>query len=411
MRREWPAKPIACAIRILLAVLLSQGIAAAAEVRPAFAVGVPSPTKDKPQSKLWFAHDSWWAWLPVAGGSSVWKRTADGWQRQGHLDAPLQGVPGQADVWADEESATAVLVAPERLAVVSLQWRQADQRYELATPPAVLRTPPLPAGESGIESATIARDGRGRWWVAHNWQRGMFVRHSTDSTVGAWSAPIAISTAKAAADDLCLIVALPGSIAVVWSDQAHDAVYFRQHDDGAPPETWKPIETASSGGKTADDHLNAAVSEDGTLYLATKNSVDALGQPQLVLRIRHPNGAWAALPYAPRTITGEPSRPIVLLAEGSQRLFLVHSVYGNDRERPRRDGIEGAHPRRDWIAWQVADRRRMDLSPAATPLLETATRLNNVTGTKALLPAGQPWIVLVSDQRGRVFEAELAERE
>ena len=47
---------------------------------------------------------------------------------------------------------------------------------------------------------TVARDGRGRWWVAYNWQRGMFVRHSTDSTVGAWSAPIAVSTAKAAAE-------------------------------------------------------------------------------------------------------------------------------------------------------------------------------------------------------------------
>lgn len=400
MKRALPAKLPFGVIAIAFAILALH-TRLAAELRPVFTVGVPSPTKDKPQSKLWFAHGAWWAWLPVAQGSSVWKRTAEGWERQGHLDAALQGLPGQADVWADADSATAVLVAPDALAVVSLQWRQAAQRYELATPPAMLRTPPLPADEGGIETATIARDGRGRWWVAYNWQRGMFVRHSTDSTIAAWSAPIAVSTAKAADDDLCLIVALPGSIAVVWSDQAADAVYFRQHDDAASPETWKPIEAAASGGKTADDHLNAAVAEDGTLYLATKNSVDALGQRQLVLRIREPNGRWTHLPYAPRSAAGEPSRPIVLLAEGSERLFLVHSMYG----------IDGAQPRRDGIAWQAADRRRIDLSATATPLLRAATRLNNVTGTKARLPAGHPWIVLASDEQGNVFEAQLAGRE
>jgi hypothetical protein len=401
MKREWPVTLPACAIWIALALLCSQAVGVAAEVRPAFTVDVPGPTKDKPQSKLWFAQGAWWAWLPVVGGSSVWKRTAEGWQRQGHLDAALQGFPGQADVWADADTATAVLVARDALAVLSLRWSQAARRYELAAPPTLLRAPPLPAGESGIETATIARDGRGHWWLAYNWQRGMFVRHSTDSTIAAWSAPIAVSTAKAAADDLCLIVALPGSIAMVWSDQAHDAVYFRQHDDAAPPDTWKPIETAASGGKTADDHLNAAVAEDGTVYLATKNSVDAMGQPQLVLRIRQPNGRWTHLPYAPRSAAGEPSRPIVLLAEGSQRIFLVHSVYG----------VDGAQPRRDGIAWQATDRRRIDLSPAATPLLAAATRLNNATGTKARLPAGQPWIVLASDEQGNVFEARLPGRE
>ena len=114
-----------------------------------------------------------------------------------------------------------------------------------------------------------------------------------------------------------------------------------------------------------------------------------------------PDGNWANLPYAPRSAAGEPSRTIVLLAEGSERLVLVHSVYG----------IDGSQPRRDGIAWQAADRRRIDLSATATPLLEAATRLNDATGTKARLPAGQPWIVLASDEQGNVVEAHLPERD
>lgn len=401
MKQVVNAKPLMCAILIAFALAFPQAITAATDARPAFQVDVPNPTKDKPQSKLWFARGAWWAWLPVMGGSSVWKRTDGGWQRQTHLDAALKGLPGQADVWAGQDTATAVLVEPDRLAVVALQWQQATQRYELAAPPAILQAPPHQGKEGGIETATIARDGQGRWWIAYNWRQIMYVRYTTNSTVREWSEPIAVSTLKVASDDICMIVALPGSIAVVWSDQDQDAIYFRQHKDAAPPETWKPIETAASGGKTADDHLNAAVAEDGTLYIATKNSVDQVDQPQLVLRIRHPHGTWDNLPYAPRTSAGEPSRPIVLLESGSRRIILIHSLYGKD----------GALPRRNGIAWLTADRHRIELSPAATTLLEAATRLNNATGPKAHLPAAQPWIVLVSDEYGSVFEAQLHGRD
>ncbi|MCC6262301.1 MAG: hypothetical protein IT169_01895 [Bryobacterales bacterium] len=385
-----------CASVLTLFVLCAHGAAAEIFAQPVFRVDAGRPTQDKPQSKLWFAHGSWWAWLPVEGGSSVWKRSAEGWQRQTYLDSSLKGFPGQADVWADRDTATAVLVAPDRLAVVQLRWNGPAQRYALATPPSTLRVPPVQPPAEGIETATIARDGRSRWWIAYNWQREMFVRHSIGASTREWSNPIAVSTAKADADDICTIVALPGSVAVVWSDQDHDAVYFREHDDGASPEAWKPIETAASGGRTADDHLHTAVAEDGTLYIATKNSVDAMDQPQLVLRIRDPKGKWRNLPYAPRTKAGEPSRPIVLLGRSS-RLLLIHSLY-------HKDGLE---PRRDVIVWQTTARQPVDLTPKAAILLDSDGLLNNVTGSKAAPPEGQPQLVLASDPEGRVFEAQL----
>lgn len=390
-------KSAACTILVALAIVCPQAVAAETYAQPVLQVDVANPTKDKPQSKLWSAHGAWWAWLPVKGGSSIWKRGSEGWQRQTHLDAVLKGLPGQADVWAERDTATAVLVQPDRLAVVSLQWSKASQRYELAGAPAILPMPPLQGKESGIETATISRDGRGRWWVAYNWQREMYVRHSSGKSTGEWSKPITVSAAKANADDLCTIVALPGSVAVVWSDQDHDAIYFRRHDDGASPNTWNSIETAASGGHTADDHLSTVVAEDGTLYIATKNSVDALGKPQLVLRIRDSKGKWTNIPYATWTNAGWPSRPIVQLEKDSNRLLLIHTLY-------RKDGLE---PRRDVIVWQTSDRQPIDLSPTATLLLDSGARLNDATGAKGPLPAGQPGMILASDSDGRVFEAEL----
>jgi hypothetical protein len=383
------------ALGLVALALLAPG-GARAQDRPVFAVDTPFPTRDKPQSKLWFAHGTWWAWLPVRGGGSVWKRSPGGWQRQSHLDSALSGLPGQADVWADEQSATAVLAAPDRLAVMALHWVKDAGRYEAEGRAAEIRMPPLPGKDGGVETATIARDGRGQWWIAYNYRRDMFVRHSAGTRPIRWSEPVAVNQAKANGDDICAIVALPGSVGVIWSDQDHDAVYFRRHDDQAPPGAWLPVETVEQGGKNADDHIHAAVARDGALYVATKNSVDTVGRAQLVLRVRTPAGAWTNHPYALRTEALQPSRPIVLLDDAGGRLFLVHTLYSMNRT-----------PRVDVIAWQATESSRIDLTPSAQVLLDAGTRLNDVTACKGRLPAGQPWIVLASDAQGRVYEGRL----
>jgi hypothetical protein len=129
--------------------------------RPVFQVDVASPTKDKPQSKIWFAHGSWWAWLPTRDGSSIWKRTDTGWQRQASLDRALGGLPGQADVWADRDTVRAVLVEARRVAVVGLQWDSTSKGYVPAGPPVQFVMPGGAEAKGTIETATIAR-GSGR---------------------------------------------------------------------------------------------------------------------------------------------------------------------------------------------------------------------------------------------------------
>ncbi len=346
--------------------------AASGQTGPVFRVDAKYPTQDKPQSKLWFARGTWWAWLPDGSGSGIWKRTPRGWLRQTALDQALRGLPGRADVWADEDTATAVLVDAGRLAVVRLRWN-GPAGYVAAGRASVFE-------HAGLETATIARD-RTRWWIGYGWREKMWARASTDLEATHWFNAVEVSRQNASPDDICAIVALPGGVGLLWSDQVHDAIYFRRHSGGSSVEAWNEPEIVAAGGKTADDHIRAAVSEDGTLYVATKNSVDAVGKAQLVLRIRTPAGRWTNRPYALRTAVQEPSRPIVLL--GGARHILLHTIY--------RRGVEAALP--SFIA-----------HANSTPLLTAGTPLNDVTGAKARLPEGEPWVVLASDARGNVYE-------
>jgi hypothetical protein len=380
-------------MKAALLLLLSTAAWAAPPARPVFQVpGVPNPTKDKPQSKLWYAHGSWWAWLPAREGSGVWQRTAAGWRRETRLDAALAGLPGQADVWAGGDIVRAVLVESERLAVAALRWDSALETYAPAGLPVRFAVP-----GGGLETATIDRDGRSRWWIAYASHGRMWVRASHDLAAAEWSAPHEVGELPASKDDICALAALPGAIGVIWSDQARDAVVFRLHRDDAAPASWDPVEVVARGNKTADDHFNMAAAPDGTLYVAAKNSVDTIGKPQLVLRVRDSRGRWTNHPYAVRTAEYQPSRPIVLLGGDPSRLFLLHSRYRMDRPVPPQSAI----------AWQSHDPARLDLAAHARTLIDAGIHVTDVTGCKSRLPAARPWIVLASDKAGYVYEARI----
>lgn len=360
----------------MVALLLAMGAVAAAGV--VFETGVPAPTKDKPQSKMWFAQGTWWAWMPEPGGSRLWQRGAGGWMRREDLSGALRGLPGQADVWALNNEVAAVLVEPKRLAFV--RARIAGGTYVVVGKPVVF---PL---QGATETATVVRDGGGRWWIAYNEQRRMWVRGSADGE--RWDEPVEVSKDAAAEDDICAIAVLPGGVGVIWSDQVQDAVLFRFHGS-----KWGAVQTVARGNKTADDHFHTALAPDGRLFVATKNSLDTVGEPQLVLRVRERDGEWTNHPYAVRTAEVEPSRPIVLMS--LDRLFLLHSVY-------RRKGPPG------YVAMQSTGMGELRLDGTAKEFIAAeGVAVNNVTGSKAALPVGAPWIVLASDDRGRVYEGEI----
>ncbi|MBL8175036.1 MAG: hypothetical protein JNK48_10215 [Bryobacterales bacterium] len=353
---------------------------ALAASNPVFETGVPAPTKDKPQSKLWYAKGTWWAWMPEPGGSRLWRRSPNRWTPRDDLHSLLTGLPSQADVWASTDDIAAVLVEKNRIAFVRARFVTGN--YVSQAKPVVF---PL---DAPTETATLARDHAGRWWIAYNQLRRMWVRASTDSSGNHWQPPVEVSAEPAADDDICAITALPNGIGVIWSDQAQDKVLFRVYDSH-----WNPVETVDAGNKTADDHFNIALGRNGVLFVATKNSLDMMDQPQLVLRVRDHAGRWTNHPYATRTPEAEPSRPIAVI--GGDTLFLLHSVY---RRRPPPG----------FIALLSTATRAVRVGSAPTPLiLPGPLPVNNVTGPKFPMPSDAPWIVLASDDHGRVYEAEL----
>lgn len=252
------------------------------------------------------------------------------------------------------------------------------------------RPPPPESGANGAGAQPKKRRSAG------GAPRTVWVWSSADRV--AWQALPPLETGIGG-DDICTVTPTHDGIGVAWSDQIRDRVMFRRHLNAQAATTWEPAEVVAAGGRTADDHLHAALTDDGTLWLATKNSVDQLGAPQLVLRVRSPAGEWRNLPYAPRLETSEPSRPTIVAIAGSGMCLLGHTVYA--RNDPFRGRIEFAR-----------------LTAAADPMLTPATtviapdpalhaRINDLTTPKAPFPASAPWIVLASDAEGRVYEADL----
>lgn len=374
---------------MVLIVWMMLRLSALVAAEPVLQTGVADATKDKPQSKLWFAQGTWWAWLPSTDGSAIWRRSEKGWRRQVGLDGALRGLPGQADVWADGQEAAAVLVEKQRLAFVRLRF--VAGAYVAVGKPALFAL----SAEHKTETATLVRDESGRWWIAYDHGRRMFVRASADESGERWLEPFAISKEKTDTDDICSIAALPGGVGVIWSDQASDTVWFRFHSSRQAVTKWSPMEVVAQGNRTADDHFHSALAADGTLFVTTKNSLDTMGQPQLVLRVRDAAGKWSNYPYALRTAAGEPSRPIALMGEG--RLHLLHSLY-------RRKGLGSV------VVGLHTPVKPLRLDGAAEVVIESAMGVNNVTGSKAALPEGAEWIVLGSDGKGGVYEGVLRSR-
>jgi hypothetical protein len=365
--------------------------------QPIFKTGVPNSTQDKPQSKLWFAHQRYWAWLPIKNGSTVLEQTSDGWRELTHLKEFLSGMPGQADVWADDLVARAVLVGADQLAVVELRFDRDRNTYVPADLKQQFSLPLLDDTGDKLETATIARDSNRRWWISFDRDQKICVLNTTDSGGLSWG-QVQIVGSNTHRDDISSVYALNDRIGVVWSDQVSDAVYLREHLDNRPPDEWGPAIVVEQGNKTADDHLNGVVADDGSLYLTTKNSVDAVGKPQLILRIRRPDGRWENHPYAILQEKLGPSRPIVQLAGPSQDLILLHTNYD------RRDPLN----RKDYIAAIRSIRQPLDLARPERPVLTAAKSINNVTGVKRPVPPSVPVIVLASDSDGNVYSAQVS---
>lgn len=284
-------------------------------------------TADKPQSKVWSHAGKWWAVFPDETGTYVWRLDDTSWSK--HLKISTSSAT-KADCKVVGDIVHILLyreIGSSYLASVSfdnstggyLPW---TDRQEITTINL----------EPEAETATIEVDGSGRMWLASDAASQVMVRWS-DAPYSTWSDPIVLASGIKK-DDICAVVTLHDKIGVLWSDQNAKRFGFRVHNDGASPTEWGENEVPASqsavdaGAGMADNHLNMAVSSDGTLYCAVKTGFDTHGMPKLALLVRRPSATWDNMYH----VSDSGTRPIVVLNEINQTIKVVFttSMYGGD---------------------------------------------------------------------------------
>jgi len=289
-------------------------------------ITIPSHgTGEKPQSKAWPHDGEWWAVFPTdtsgasSAGTWIWKLVeAQGNYSWSEVLKISSRTDSKADVKVDGNVAHILLFAnssPGSTALVSVEY--AAGTYSLWT------TRPTATGislDSGSETATIDLDSTGRMWLATKDADEHIVYYS-DSPYSSWSNTFAVDSLNNV-DDISVVTKLPGNlIGVLWSDQSSEEFKFRVHVDGADPTTWSSVETISSSGPFADDHLNVAVAANGTVYGAVKT-----GNDTIELIVRRPNGSWDS-PYEVDNIG---TRPIVQLNEVAGVVDVIYPTATGD---------------------------------------------------------------------------------
>ncbi|WP_164737339.1 LamG-like jellyroll fold domain-containing protein [Georgenia sp. SYP-B2076] len=298
-----------------------QAVAAALVARD---IPISVNTGEKPQSKVWQNRGTWWAVLASTAvspsGTWLWRYDDGSWTN-------VLRVSTDTTVRADAKrvgDVTHILLHGPSPSLVSVEYDAGSNSYR----PWGARAGATPVSLSGSETATIDIDSRGRMWVAYDTTSEVKVKYA-DAPYTSFSAAITVASGVTV-DDIADVTVLPGKVGVLWSNQNTKRFGFRTHTDGASPTTWSSDEVPASqsalsvGKGMADDHLNVAVSSNGTLYAAVKTSYNTSSQPAIGLLVRRPAGTWDPL----RTVDTIGTRGIVLLneQEGTVRVVYTQST-------------------------------------------------------------------------------------
>ncbi|HEX3287770.1 MAG TPA: Ig-like domain-containing protein, partial [Mycobacterium sp.] len=296
-----------------------------AAFQPLVPLAASASTSDKPQSKLWQYGGSWWMVAPSSSaspsGTWIWKLGADlTW-------APALRLSSRTDTHGDVRAigdVSHILLYGSSPELYSVHFNTSTNTYE----PWSSRPTATPISLPNSETATIDVDSTGEMWLATESGSSLNVYHSP-SPYTAFSGPISLAS-NINDDDIGVVTALPGKVGVLWSNQATRRFGFKVHVDGAAANSWSADEVPASQSADdslgaafgmADDHLNVAVSSDGTLYAAVKTSYDNAAYPKIALLIRRPNGTWDDLYEVDRAGT----RGLVVINEAANLLRIIYT--------------------------------------------------------------------------------------
>ena len=435
------ARRIALSGLAALLVIASVGIGPGAAVAATGDVGFPGPsysgagnvpTSDKPQSKLWYAHGSWWADM-FDTASGTWHifrldRATQQWQDTGVvLDDRANTL---ADVLWD---GTYLYVASHVVTISGDSGTKASQpnspgrlyRYSWSADRGYTRDAgfPVTITSQSSESLTIDKDTTGTLWAT--WTQVSATADGSytsavyvNSTTGAddrWGTPFVVPVAGStvAPDDISSVVAFGRNrIGILWSNQLEETVYWAVHDDGASRTSWRGS-PAVRGNRQADDHVNIkAVQADtsGRVFAVVKTSLDGSASasstdPQLLLLNYKPGtGAWSSTPVA--TISDCHTRALLLLDEAHQQVHVFATA-------PSSGGCP--YPGAPGTIYQKSASMTDPVfaTGRGTPVIREAAspNMNDVTSTKQSVTADSGIVLLASNKATqRYWHADLAVR-
>jgi hypothetical protein len=274
---------------------------------------------DKVQSKVWRAAGSWWGVLLNAASHTthIYRYQDDGW-RDTKVVVDPRGRSKADVVWTGGRLYIASRVSNGRLLL---------RRFRLTSSGAWKPLDPAPGiiASGGATTLSIDVDSRKRVWAVFNQGGRMWVTNS--SALGQrFAAPRPLPRpASVEPDDIGAVVAMPGKIAILWSDQVRGAFRFVIRDDDDPPGAFHVEPPPVRGVRIADGHIHMVALKDGRLLAAVKTSlgddVHARRSPLLVLLVRAVDGSWTRHTVA--TTEDQMTRPQIMLSADEDRLFLV----------------------------------------------------------------------------------------
>ena len=330
----------------------------------ALAGGTPIPgtstgTGEKPQSKLWWADQTWWAILSRSGhGLHFYEfdMQAQDWQPSAFMDADISA-SGRADVkWNGNE-------------LFVLAYSSSPKLYKY-TYDSFLRTwnlesgfPVRPPISSGHETMVIDQDTTGRLWTSWEGSGKVWVAWSTSADHKEWSDPLAIRSGVDS-DDITSVLAFGSDIGVFWSDENRDEFGFRVHHDSDPPQTWDAVEIADAGSGHADDHICAKASSSGKVFVVSKDDND-----KMRIHRRDPDGDWTT---KEGVISGTGTRGSLMICDESEKLYVAYTSWSSSSNK---------------IKLRRASYSSMSFSTYVTALISGGS-FNNATGCKQVLPQG-----------------------
>ncbi len=365
-----------------------------------------APTGSKPESKVWFNDNTWWAVMfnPSLHGTDIYKLSSDN-QTWSDTGTPVDDRPtAKGDALWDDASAKLYIVSNIHVDSgvpnsSSSNWgRLYRYTYHSGTKVYSLDSGfPVTVTKGKEESLVVAKDSTGILWVTYVENSKVMINHSNGSD-NVWDTPFVLPVSTAArsttSDDVSSIIAFGANkIGVFWSNQSTNNDYFSIHQDGVADTTWSPEEIAvgkgvNCTGACADDHINIKVDSSGKLYVASKTSFTNDSQPLINLLVRSTNGVWSRSTYSTHQYTN--TRGIVLLDEPHNRLYFFVSS-------------SEAGGNIDYKVTSMSSPAFVDGN--GDPFIDNTkdTHINNATSTKQNITSSSGLVVLASDDTSKFY--------